>query len=495
MKTISNLRLLFTVCCLIGLVGCTNDELIAEQPATFTIEVQAEAFNSQTPTRVVEEGYKTVFKGGEQIGITAVKGGAVYAGMNNIPFTYNAATNAWQLSNNTLPQLYYYPDVTYIAYYPYDAAMSNKKSEQEIIDAFTPQTDQSTYAAYTASDLMTGEATVSAAGTSMYTLSFQLAHRMTLMIIYPRGQHYQATDGYDFYAPPKEVTTLKVRSTTAAYEPGDCTYRAIVAPGAVDVAIDYVTVEDAALQYKGKVTAEAGKYHEVLLAPKSPVLPYTISPGDYFFVDGGLLPHNIATLSETNKKYCVGIVFHAGAGQDDSFANYSAENMTGPDIHGYVVALKDAYPSDTDKKWGPRSQFFGNGETTQFNGYAKRSYADNGDWRCQAAAEIRNFRIAVPAPAMATNWYLPSLAQLQAVWNVYKHSGGNPVYDSLQKAGGELFADQPYWSVTELKKDDVYLFLMQSGGGSSSGKCSGYDMNWGWNAYYGIHLTRVVLTF
>lgn len=478
----------------LALLGCQEKEENLGIP--LSIEVHCNAFKGATAgkTRVVEEGYKTVFKGGEQIGITAVKGGAVYAGMDNIPFTYDAATSAWQLSNNSLPQLYYYPDVTYIAYYPYDAAMSGKKSEQEIIDAFVPQTDQSTYAAYTASDLMTGEASV-AGSNGAYTLTFDLQHRMTLMIIHPRGQHYLASDGYNFYAPPKEISTFQVRSTTTAYEPGDCTYRAIVAPGAVDVAIDYVTMEDAALQYKGKVTAEAGKYHEVLLAPHNPALPYTISPGDYFFADGGLLPHDVATLSETNKKYCVGIVFHAGAGTGDSIPNYSAESMTGPDIHGYVVALKDAYASDTDKKWGPRWQFFGNGETTQFNGYAKRSYADNGDWRCQAAAEIRNFRIAVPAPAMATNWYLPSLAQLQAVWNVYKHSGGNPVYDSLQKAGGELFADQPYWSVTELKRDDVYLFLMQSGGASSSGKCSGYDMNWGWNAYSGIHLTRVVLTF
>lgn len=479
---------------LAALIGCEADERCPNN--RLSIKVCSNSFEKATTgkTRIAEEDFKTVFKGGEQIGVTAVKDGAVLAGMDNVSFTYDAVANAWNPSNTSFPQLYYYPDVTYIAYYPYDATMSGKRSEQEIIDSFTPQTDQSTYEAYTASDLMTAEATVTGSD-GVYTLTFDLQRRMTLMIIYPRGQHYLSADGYEFYAPPKEVSTFQIRSTTTPYQPGDCTYRAIVAPGAVDVAIDYTTVEDAALQYKGKVTAEAGKYHEVRLAPHNPAMPYTISVGDYFFADGALLPHDIATLSETNKRYCVGIVFHTGAGQDDLFANYSAENMTGPDIHGYVVALKDAYPSDTDKKWGPRTQFFGNGETTQFNGYAKRSYADNTDWRCQAAAEIRNFRITVPTPPMATNWYLPSIAQLQAIWNVYKHTVGNPVYDSLQKAGGELFASNAYWSVTESSVHDVYINNMQTGGTGGSGKCSGYDMGWGWGAYDSIHLTRVIFTF
>lgn len=484
----------------LALLGCEADE--EHSAATLSIEVRCDSFEGATAgkTRIpVEEGYKTVFKGGEQIGITAVKGGVIYHGMDNVPFTYDATAGAWNPSNTSLPQLYYYPDVTFIAYYPYDAAMSGKKSEQEIIDAFTPQTDQSTYAAYTASDLMTGEGTVSVTSEGLRTLTFQLKHQMALLVLCPDfyANCVAPPDaGYEYYTGARckwPVQNAKINNTVGC-DMGDDTYRVIVKPDTTDVSLEY-TLAGATTSYTSvSRTIAIGTYYQFKLGHPSITGQRTVQIGDFYYSDGKLMP-GVDGVEPVRRDDCIGIVFHTGPGTGDSIANYSTENMTGPDIHGYVVALKDAYASDTDKKWGPRSQFFSNEETTQFNGYVKRSYADNGDWRCLAAAEIRNFRIAVPTPAMATNWYLPSLAELQAIWNVYKHSAGNPVYDSLQKSGGELFAGNLYWSVTEISYHDVYLLNMQTGGGGTSGKCSGNDMGWGWDAYSGIHLTRVIFTF
>lgn len=471
--------------------ACNEDVELPNVSVALDVSVTSGSFEpaDETTTRASENLYKTEFTNGDQIGLTVVKDGKIVDGVNNICFTYDAATKKWKPAEGS-PSLYYYQDVTYLAYYPYDAIMNDKMSEQEIIDAFTPQTDQSTYANYTASDLMTGTGTASVTDR---TMTFQLAHQMSLLVVYPRGQHYRTSDGYDFYAPPKDITTLKLGPVTAVYQPGDCTCRAIVVPGTVDVAIKYVTTEDAELEYTGSVTAMNGEFTEMVLTLKSPALPYTISVGDYFFADGGLLS-NAVTFAEVNKKNCIGIVYYAGSGPDDTINNYTDTGISG-NIHGYVMALKDAYPSDTDKKWGRRVVYFETGQTTQFNGYTKK-YAEQTHTLFQAAAEIRNFRIAVPVPSMASAWYMPSYAQLAAIWNAYKHSEEGIIYRSLQNAGGDLFANNTYWTVTEATLHDVWVINMQTGASASNmGKCSGYDMGWNWNAYGGIHLTRPVLTF
>lgn len=321
--------------------------------AFLTVVATTEAFTplDGTATRASENLYKTEFTNGDQIGITAMKDGKIVDGVNNICFTYNASTKKWTSTAGS-PALYYYQDVTYLAYYPYGTAMSDKMSEQAIIDAFTPQADQSTYANYTASDLMTGTGTVSVIN-GKPTLTFQLAHRMSLLVIYPRGQHYQTSDGYDFYAPPKDITTLQVGAMTAVYQPGDCTFRAIVTPGTVNVTINYITTEDVTLKYTDSVTTTSGKYSKMLLTPASPVLSYVISVGDYFFFDGGLLPAT-ATFAEVNKKNCIGLVFKVGRfGADDSnYINGKGEAMS--TINGYVVALKDAN-NGAGAQWGTKT--------------------------------------------------------------------------------------------------------------------------------------------
>lgn len=496
---------------LVALFSCEADEI---RPIShLSVKLHCSSFKGATDREIrgVEEGYKTVFKGGEQIGITALKDGVIYHDMDNVPFTYDAATDTWKPTNNTLPQLYYYPGLTYIAYYPYDATMSGKKSEQEIIDAFTPQTDQSTYAAYTASDLMTREASVTGSD-GAYTLTFDLQHRMAMVeaSIYTKYFTTSLTDGYDYFSfidyPVKEINQGKFKIDGTEYSScamGNGAFRVLFKPTQTERSVQFnfqLAEGQKIYEYQDPINRQitGGKYYLYsITTPKSTPAIRQVEPGDFYYNTGSILPYDAMKDGEEIpfKTDCIGIVFYAGAGPGDTFDNYSTENLTGPDIHGYVVALKDAYPSDTDKKWGPRNQFFGYNEATQFNGYAKRSYADNTDWRCQAAAEIRNFRIAVPTPPVATDWYLPSIAQLQAIWNVYKHSAGNPVYDSLQKAGGELFASNWYWSVTEISNHDVRINDMQTGGIGASGKCSGYDMNQGWNAYSGIHLTRVIFTF
>lgn len=419
--------------------------------ALLTVVATSEAFKpvEGTATRASENFYKTEFINGDQIGITAMKDGKIVDGVNNICFTYNASTANWTAATGS-PSLYYYQDVTYLAYYPYDVGMSDKMSEQAIIDAFTPQADQSTYANYTKSDLMTGTGSVSVIN-GKSVLTFQLAHRMSLLVIYPRGQHYQTSDGYDFYAPPKDITTLQVGSMTAVYQPGDCTFRAIVMPDTIDVTINYITTENATLGYTGSVIATTGKFSKMLLTPTSPALSYEISVGDYFFFDGGLLP-TTAALAEVNKKNCIGLIFKVGRfGADDSnYINGKGEAMN--IINGYVVALKDAN-NGAAAQWGTKTFVLDsnrNGSTPyqKFDGF-KITQLLNADGISNYPAANACINYMPAADTGTSGWFFPAGGQMVELRNtrsalrtksIFTDYNSGRYWQSVQNGSGDSWS-------------------------------------------------------
>lgn len=436
------------------LFSCTfeqADTIHMQSDILLCVTTTTEAFApfDGTATRASENLYKTEFTNGDQIGITVIKDGKIVDGVNNICFTYDASTAKWTAATDS-PSLYNYQDVTYLAYYPYDAAMSDKMSEQAIIDAFTPQTDQSTYANYTKSDLMTGTGVVSAIN-GKSVLTFQLTHRMSLLVIYPRGQHYQTSDGYDFYAPPKDITTLQVGSMTAIYQPGDCTFRAIVAPGTVDVTINYITTENVTLEYTGSVATTSGKYSKMSLTPTSPALSYTISVSDYFFFDGGLLPAT-ATFAEVNKKNCIGLVFKVGRfGADDSnYINGKGEAMS--TINGYVVALKDAN-NGAGAQWGTKTfvlESNRNGSTPygNFDGFKiTQLLKTDGISNYPAANACISF--APAADTGTSGWFFPAGGQMVELRNtrgvmrkksIFTDYSSDNYWQSVQNASGDAWS-------------------------------------------------------
>lgn len=450
-----NLHLLLSAFILFA--ACSEEVELPNTSVTLDITATSGTFEpaDATVTRASENLYKTEFTNGDQIGITVIKDGKIVDGVNNICFTYNASTKKWTAAAGS-PALYNYQDANYLAYYPYDAGMNDKMSEQAIIDAFTPQADQSTYANYTKSDLMTGTGTVSLVeGKSV--LTFQLAHRMSLLVIYPRGQHYQTSDGYDFYAPPKDITTLEVGSITSVYQPGDCTFRAIVPPGAVDVTISYVTTEDVILQYTGTASTTAGKFTKMVLTPASPALPYSISVGDYFFFDGGLLP-TTATLAEVNKKNCIGLVFKVGRfpADDSEYVNGSGAAMN--TINGYVVALKDANNGGS-AEWGSKtfsgllSNRTGSCPVGFFDGFkiTQLLKADGiGDY--PAANACVNYSPA--ADIKTSGWFFPAGGQIVELRNT---RGGLE-----QKANFTNYNTNRYWQSTQNGSGDAWSMGVSS---------------------------------
>jgi hypothetical protein len=203
--------------------ACNDDTLqdTAQPGGALQINVTAQGFISDAPgTRAVDIGYTTNFDTNDLIGITAIKGGSVVPGQDNIAFRYNGGTN-WIPA--TLTDKIFAGADRYLVYYPYDATtMNGKRSEAEIVAAFNPKADQSARADYMASDLMTRTSTVSG-GT---TLSVTLEHALALVEV----------------RLPASATnlTLNIGGTQVAHCQIDGIYRYIIKPaGTVAVTGSY----------------------------------------------------------------------------------------------------------------------------------------------------------------------------------------------------------------------------------------------------------------
>jgi hypothetical protein len=216
--------------------SCSQDDDVETLHATpLQINVTAQGFSSDNPeTRATESGYTTTFSSGDKIGITVISSANAIL-QNNIPCTYNGS--AWTPDNNaTITRV---PDATYLAYYPYSTTMNSKRTAAEILAAFTPKTDQSSYANYTASDLMTGTGTVS--GT---TLTIRLAHALGLIEVLP----------------PTGATSVTI-NVGSPYKI-DNSYRLIRKPGIYNLRGSYI-YSDKTQEWGIYATLTAGKYAKI----------------------------------------------------------------------------------------------------------------------------------------------------------------------------------------------------------------------------------------
>lgn len=483
-KIVSNL--------LMGVVlfsACTED---IEQPngsVALTVIANAENFTpaNGADTRTSEELYLTKFTGGEQIGVTMVKEGKIVDEVDNICFTYEATTNKWT-TDSPLP-ISYYQDVTYLAYYPYDAGMNGKVSEQGIIDAFTPQTDQSTYANYTKSDLMVATGT---ADPATKTLSLPFRHAMAMISVSVFAKTFITTEGYK-YTPGDNFAVRNLTETAITVEGSlmkpclfnDGTFRVIVTPDATEktINIKYRWVTDL-MDYTdaAKKTLAAGKYtHYKLKMPES--LPYVrdIQPGDYYFNNGNIQP-NDTEIAEADKKNCIGLVFYSGRHPSDS-GTYTDKNGAPMDVHGYVIiAAPNVYPC----AWGSRytDKPDGVGTSTSMGDYM--GYDNTKKIKAKALSKnpsatetsglstdaennypatyyaIYVYEKDCPSPAGSSGWFLPSYKQIDDVKSLQITLTNN-----LNKLGrNNLFDNRYTWTSTEAGMIDGEI-------------CYGYNLNTG----------------
>ena len=430
------------------LCGCSNDDepvATATDGTTLTVTARADGFAStdgtaQTgapQTRASESGYTTTFVKGDQIGVFAVKDGSIIIGCQNVPLTYNGTS--WSGS----APVYKYAGATYFAYYPYTVNMNDKTSVDAIVAAFnttvTTATDQSTYAKYTACDLMTTTGAVSPTGTS---LSFSFTHKMSLIEISLPAQKYKTTDNanaYEYSAPVLGATfslTPSSGSSATTIKPcpiGNGAFRYIVPAGTSGVTVSgaFDTADGKTIEYsKSSLSLSAGNYKRLNVtysgAPSTPT-ERALAVGDFYYSDGSIYPGDA---SNPPSEGCIGVVYCV----DNSFiTSNSTKKSDSGYIHGLVVALKDASSSS--------------------------------NWS-NASSAVSNYGNTVATPSGSSGWYLPNLDELKYIcWgnNSSQSANGkgylNDQFNKLSSGNADSFGGGYYRSSTEGYNSGVALYV------------------------------------
>ena len=133
--------------------------------------------------RTAEAGLTTLFTPGDRIGVFAVRDGAIFRQIDNLCLTATASGDSIIWITDDAAALTYTAGVNYYAYYPYNDILPERLLLADtgesadcfsyIIAAWRPLADQSDYAGYTASDLMTACGTMDGRN-----LTFDMHHMM-----------------------------------------------------------------------------------------------------------------------------------------------------------------------------------------------------------------------------------------------------------------------------------------------------------------------------
>lgn len=210
------------------LAACSQDDDLQDAaPKATSIEFEiTDGGYADAQTRAVEDGYRTKFVAGDVCGLCAFRNSDGNI-CTNVKLTAEDGDDGkiiWKAETDDIASQVLGWD-KYFIYYPYrekiDATIESGYTDTDVfenlISSWTPETDQSTYANYTASDLMTAEGTATKLADNKLKISFSMTHRMALAEI----------------AAPVEVDFSNSTNCTP-YKAEDWKYRFIVNPMKVE---------------------------------------------------------------------------------------------------------------------------------------------------------------------------------------------------------------------------------------------------------------------
>ena len=455
---IQNIYHLLQAALLLLLVSCTQEEFPAVQDKAqqLTISVTdggytsaVENMKTRVETRAVENGYTTEFTEGDACGFYMVRGGKPVYSNVKLTAEKDAATGGimWKTDGTTLAAGM--DGESYYLYYPYQADMAGKTATpaegavmtdaeffKPLIDGWQPGDDQSTHAAYTASDLMTAGGSTTGTGNTIY-LSFAMKHRMALAVIEMPKTVYKFIDAnVPDYTVGAEATFT---GTAKPLRMADGTYRYLVhssmptIEGCYDGGNREFTITTSASH---PVVGEYKRYKVDGAAETIKNVTYAESGiariGDFYCTKnngttGYLIPKE-ADETTVQAAKVVGIVFQT----DKSRIGAKEKEKLGGEgnVHGLVMAVKNIA---TRQAWG----LFGmdEGLTTcrtkadnynDISGYGNCEHirANRGSFANYPAFKAADgYNTTCPVPATTTGWYLPASGQW---WDILQNLGGCP---------------------------------------------------------------------
>mgnify|MGYP001512116889 FL=1 len=455
---IQNIYHLLQAALLLLLVSCTQEEFPAVQDKAqqLTISVTdggytsaVENMKTRVETRAVENGYTTEFTEGDACGFYMVRGGKPVYSNVKLTAEKDAATGGimWKTDGTTLAAGM--DGESYYLYYPYQADMAGKTATpaegavmtdaeffKPLIDGWQPGDDQSTHAAYTASDLMTAGGSTTGTGNTIH-LSFAMKHRMALAVIEMPKTVYKFIDANVPDYPVGAEATFT--GTAKPLRMADGTYRYLVhssmptIEGCYDGGNREFTITTSASH---PVVGEYKRYKVDGAAESIKNVTYAESGiariGDFYCTKnngttGYLIPKE-ADETTVQAAKVVGIVFQA----DKSRIGAKEKEKLGGEgnVHGLVMAVKNIA---TRQAWG----LFGmdEGLTTcrtkadnynDISGYGNCEHirTNRGNFDSYPAFKAAyDYNTTCPVPATTTGWYLPASGQW---WDILQNLGGCP---------------------------------------------------------------------
>ena len=472
---IQNIYHLLQAALLLLLVSCTQEEFPAVQDKAqqLTISVTdggytsaVENMKTRVETRAVENGYTTEFTEGDACGFYMVRGGKPVYSNVKLTAEKDAATGGimWKTDGTTLAAGM--DGESYYLYYPYQADMAGKTATpaegavmtdaeffKPLIDGWQPGDDQSTHAAYTASDLMTAGGSTTGTGNTIH-LSFAMKHRMALAVIEMPKTVYRFTDAnVPDYTVGAEATFT---GTAKPLRMADGIYRYLVHSSMPTIEGSYdegnreftiTTSHPVVGEYKRyKVDGAAETIKNVTYAESG-----IARIGDFYCTKnngttGYLIPKE-ADETTVQAAKVVGIVFQT----DKSRIGAKEKEKLGGEgnVHGLVMAVKNIA---TRQAWG----LFGmdEGLTTcrtkadnynDISGYGNCEHirANRGSFANYPAFKAADdYNTTCPVPATTTGWYLPASGQW---WDILQNMGGCPALADVTQQTSPDIAEEFLW--------------------------------------------------
>ena len=474
---IQNIYHLLQAALLLLLVSCTQEEFPAVQDKAqqLTISVTdggytsaVENMKTRVETRAVENGYTTEFTEGDACGFYMVRGGKPVYSNVKLTAEKDAATGGimWKTDGTTLAAGM--DGESYYLYYPYQADMAGKTATpaegavmtdaeffKPLIDGWQPGDDQSTHAAYTASDLMTAGGSTTGTGNTIH-LSFAMKHRMALAVIEMPKTVYKFIDAnVPDYTVGAEATFT---GTAKPLRMADGTYRYLVhssmptIEGCYDGGNREFTITTSASH---PVVGEYKRYKVDGAAETIKNVTYAESGiariGDFYCTKnngttGYLIPKE-ADETTVQAAKVVGIVFQT----DKSRIGAKEKEKLGGEgnVHGLVMAVKNIA---TRQAWG----LFGmdEGLTTcrtkadnynDISGYGNCEHirTNRGNFDSYPAFKAAyDYNTTCPVPAPTTGWYLPASGQW---WDILQNLGGCPALADVTQQTSPDIAGEFLW--------------------------------------------------
>lgn len=474
---IQNIYHLLQAALLLLLVSCTQEEFPAVQDKAqqLTISVTdggytsaVENMKTRVETRAVENGYTTEFTEGDACGFYMVRGGKPVYSNVKLTAEKDAATGGimWKTDGTTLAAGM--DGESYYLYYPYQADMAGKTATpaegavmtdaeffKPLIDGWQPGDDQSTHAAYTASDLMTAGGSTTGTGNTIH-LSFAMKHRMALAVIEMPKTVYKFIDAnVPDYTVGAEATFT---GTAKPLRMADGTYRYLVhssmptIEGCYDGGNREFTITTSASH---PVVGEYKRYKVDGAAETIKNVTYAESGiariGDFYCTKnngttGYLIPKE-ADETTVQAAKVVGIVFQT----DKSRIGAKEKEKLGGEgnVHGLVMAVKNIA---TRQAW----DLFGmdEGLTTcrtkadnynDISGYGNCEHirTNRGNFDSYPAFKAAyDYNTTCPVPATTTGWYLPASGQW---WDILQNLGGCPALADVTQQTSPDIAGEFLW--------------------------------------------------